>query len=1451
MEADKHLMKARRELDDAIKTLNSKIAGVAAGKKLPTRTHILPLESPMSDFDEVDEDAISDLVDGLLHIDTKDPFDRNSTQPQKKKLSSMIYNILPLASVALGLVGKTLEGSSLGAPVSAIAKGACFAVDLLIQERKRKQLFLDEIDRISYQARRVHELQRHADIVLLPLLREKALNLLSAIALFLGETLDYFAKNLLKQIKKSVLHGIDTWGDSTARLQLAYEEYDQALLLQIASAVLRHPLPHPQQSDIVAADDEAFRKWLQPSFAENETKLLANLAQRAEGTLQWVLDMPELRSWRLADASTQAATLWLTGLPGVGKSCISAYLGELLKKQYPDDIVLNFFRKRGTAGLASAFVVVRTLCYQLSRTDSFFRKFLQKMPALPSSNAKDEIPFLVETLLRQPLASSSGRCIFVLLDGLDEIEEASMDGSSKSRIGSYESRTDLEILLGQLVTLPRVKILATSRRLPEVHGILSKSGAVRQIDPSDNGADIEKYVAHRVANSARLRQGFSDIKLDPVPFFSSKANGVFLWVAIVLDVLERAPSLKLFKKGLDEVHPTMNSIYNDIFASAEQRGTLSFVLEILDWCISVPSPFTIRQMALAVEISLGDKVLHMEEFLRTECGALLHLLPRVGADEISDEALEIHIGHETFQAWLAEKLGPEAKLTNHARAATACLKYLLGSYSDESLKSYALQRWRWHLRLSMGISARDFTSPFVAFNDYPDVDGAPALPVHIVVDLFCQLYNFLLHPAASDWALSAMDKHNFREHIFWEVHHTWLDVYGWCKINKDSLSDAVLESLRVGDALKSRLKSWRDTLDHPQVIAQMLWPPICHAWLWNTSLDWWGAYIFAKSLQKIYIYAYDKSLFTEKMLKVDTVNTVAGEIHNKFEDSPVSNECLEAVKEAGGFNNLSGVCAANLSVIFYQRWRLSHNHEGDHALNEALALIQEAIDYDPNGSPKNYYHLGMVYSALAFIVEDAEEKKRLKEASLDAYRGAIARDPDHLTDARGKLYQDQVQALMEDQDPRAHDEAVELLERAIVDDPANAANRWFHHLFDIHKKRGDLDAARQTYQRLIACFPTEWHTKWKDIADTWIDGDLYEETRTFDWRNWCDALLKAIQQDPSYAHSYWADWISKADELVGYQHFGTAADIFAYGVEKTAARTDPRAKEACAKFHMKLGEALCQQARWKEGTTILEEAWARMNDLDVFERRDTLMWLAWAYMAEQRWDDVHAAADKRLALNPHELWGDRRRFIGHGWKGEALLLAGKPVAAAKELEAAIATAEESLGKDATVATGVLDKAVGLFLVDLGHAYERMGREGPALNMFRKAIPHIEQELKERIEMRTQHDVMWRREGRWHMLLGWLLERVHGIESKSVLEQYELAVWVFGKTIYVEDDFIEIRDGEDADAAVERAKNGVRWTYPGKETFFEQKLRWNVGFARADWSNRKYKDDVQQSRRRGH
>lgn len=101
---------------------------------------------------------------------------------------------------------------------------------------------------------------------------------------------------------------------------------------------------------------------------------MANLAQRADGMLKWVLVMPELGQWRLAVASGTAAILWLAGMPGVEKSCISAYLSHLLPPQCPDDVVLSFFCKRETPSLNTVFAIVKTLCYQLMRGNQIFNR---------------------------------------------------------------------------------------------------------------------------------------------------------------------------------------------------------------------------------------------------------------------------------------------------------------------------------------------------------------------------------------------------------------------------------------------------------------------------------------------------------------------------------------------------------------------------------------------------------------------------------------------------------------------------------------------------------------------------------------------------------------------------------------------------------------------------------------------------------------------------------------------------------------------------------------------------------------------------------------------------------------------------------------------------------------------------------------------------------------------
>jgi len=375
------------------------------------------------------------------------------------------------------------------------------------------------------------------------------------------------------------------------------------------------------------------------------------------------------------------------------------------------------------------------------------------------------------------------------------------------------------------------------------------------------------------------------------------------------------------------------------------------------------------------------------------------------------------------------------------------------------------------------------------------------------------------------------------------------------------------------------------------------------------------------------------------------------------------------------------------------------------------------------------------------------------------------------------------------------------------------------------------------------------------IADTWIDEELFDKERTFDWRNWCDALLEAVEQDPSYAHSYWRSWKDKADELTGYNHFDLAIDILRYGVEKSATRLDAYARDACAAFCFGLGETLCEKGDWAEAIPNLEETFAQADRLDVWGKRNTLKWLSWAYMAEKRWADAIAAAEKRLAMAPDQDWGDHSRHTAHSWLGEAALHEKKYATAIKEFKVAIRLKEEVLAEDAEGnPEKMLHEDLAHYLVDLGIAYDRMGKSKQAASIFSKALPHVQHMLQEKMKMREREGCMWRREGRCHMLLAWTLERQSADAVSAdprILQEYELAEWVFRRTVYVEDDFVELGDLAAAEAAIQRVRSGLAYAYPDDEAFLRERLRLKIGSTRADWANRDYKSEVQKPRQRGH
>ena len=96
--------------------------------------------------------------------------------------------------------------------------------------------------------------------------------------------------------------------------------------------------------------------------------------------------------------------LWLTGLPGSGKSILSAYLVNILQSLYREAQVLYFFCRAGVGGVDTVLDIVRTLSQQASITVSVARSLRTLKRQTFSIDVQLGISMLVKKLLLDPLA---------------------------------------------------------------------------------------------------------------------------------------------------------------------------------------------------------------------------------------------------------------------------------------------------------------------------------------------------------------------------------------------------------------------------------------------------------------------------------------------------------------------------------------------------------------------------------------------------------------------------------------------------------------------------------------------------------------------------------------------------------------------------------------------------------------------------------------------------------------------------------------------------------------------------------------------------------------------------------------------------------------------------------------------------------------------------------------
>lgn len=303
---------------------------------------------------------------------------------------------------------------------------------------------------------------------------------------------------------------------------------------------------------------------------------------RHPGTCTWILDRPEFQAWLNSDPNDAVARLlWLTGVPGAGKTVLSSFVinkcSEVTgKKTTP--AILHFFFKSTDKDKNSVVAVTRSLLYQLYilfpanlSTDIIsLRDNSGKERALSEQGLWDL--FVKHT---KDLAS-----LIIVLDALDEC-----DG--------------VDVLLRRVTSLLRccrAKTFVVSRKEENIALELADQPMI-VIGHEDVEADIRSYVTAEIRRIPRF-QGKS-VQQRMIDTLSSRHGGMFLWAYLMVKELKEIgtvrqvdEALKSLPKGLEEMHEKIITRLDSTLHKAHRE----LAIKILNWVICAVRPLQLSEL---------------------------------------------------------------------------------------------------------------------------------------------------------------------------------------------------------------------------------------------------------------------------------------------------------------------------------------------------------------------------------------------------------------------------------------------------------------------------------------------------------------------------------------------------------------------------------------------------------------------------------------------------------------------------------------------------------------------------------------------------------------------------------------------------------------------------------------------------------------------------------------
>ncbi|KAK3297275.1 uncharacterized protein B0H64DRAFT_391813 [Chaetomium fimeti] len=394
------------------------------------------------------------------------------------------------------------------------------------------------------------------------------------------------------------------------------------------------------------------------------------LRKTTKGSGTWLDQEKAFMNW-LNPVDRTVRCFWLCGIPGAGKTFLAGNIIQRLQRT--GQCVLFAFLTHEQQSSGKTLGVLHSLLFQA----------LEQVPSLqvllPDHSSPDrrkllrDRDFVKETLCT--VVTSIGPA-YIVLDGLDEIEESCWRDLLVTVFGIKERCTE-------------TKVLISSREEREITLALKDRATALHINKY-NHEDIRAFVRCEM-EGLLLRFGDADEQVRSriraaLELIPDKSDGMFLYAQLVLHVVKDYGTAEEIQAEVDNLPDGLYKAYGRLISRIEQKNVpnklRSVIRRVLMWIACATRPLREEELlqVLVIDIGENDFTRGRKEYrdVRRDCGPIIEVLD--GAVRFVHFSAKEYLLHEQSNSFLS-------LADAHLDAALTCATYLCFTSFDSLLSA--------------------------------------------------------------------------------------------------------------------------------------------------------------------------------------------------------------------------------------------------------------------------------------------------------------------------------------------------------------------------------------------------------------------------------------------------------------------------------------------------------------------------------------------------------------------------------------------------------------------------------------------------------------------------------------------------------------------------------------------------------------------------------------------